>query len=108
PAMRSGLAPALRTTKQSLTAALQDGGGHTMTGRLWLRHLLVVGQVAVCLVLLGLSSLLVRSLSRVTAMNPGFEVDRGLVARVQLDPERYAKDGGLEPAGGAGARTGGA
>src|SRR4030095_11390239 len=78
---------------------LQDGGGHTMTGRLWLRHLLVVGQVAVCLVLLVLSSLLVRSLSRVTAMNPGFEVDRGLVARVQLDPERYAKDGGLELAG---------
>ena len=98
-AMLSGLAPALRTTKQSLTATLQDGGGHTMTGRLWLRHLLVVGQVAVCLILLVLSSLLLRSLSRVTTMNPGFEVDRGLVARVQVDPERYARDGGLELAG---------
>ncbi|HEX5108675.1 MAG TPA: ADOP family duplicated permease [Vicinamibacterales bacterium] len=98
-AILSGLAPALRTARQSLTATLQDGGGHTMTGRLWLRHLLVVGQVAVCLVLLVLSSLLVRSLSRVTAMNPGFEVDRGLVARVQIDPERYARDGGVELAG---------
>jgi predicted permease len=98
-AMLSGLAPALRTTRQSLTATLQDGGGHAMTGRLWLRHVLVVGQVAVCLILLVVTSLLIRSLSRVTAMNPGFEVDHGLVARVQLDPERYAKDGGLELAG---------
>ena len=95
-ALLSGMAPALRTTKRSLTATLQDGSGHAVTGRLRMRHVFVVGQVAVCLILLVLSSLLLRSLARVTTMNPGFDVDRGLVARVQIAPERYARDGGLE------------
>ena len=95
-ALLSGIAPALRTTQRSLTATLQAGGGHAVTGRFRMRHVFVVSQVAVCLILLVLSSLLLRSLARVTAMNPGFDVDRGLVARVQIDAERYARDGGLE------------
>ena len=94
-ALLSGIAPALRTSKRSLTATLQDGGGHAVTERLWMRHLFVVGQVAVSLILLTFSSLLLRSLARVATMDPGFDVDRGLVARVQVDAGRYARDGGL-------------
>ena len=47
------------------------------------------------MILLVLSSLLLRSLLRITSMNPGFDFDRGLVASVHVDPRRYLADGGL-------------
>jgi len=90
-----GIAPALRTTKRNVTAVMQSGESHSVTGRLRLRHAFVVGQVAACLILLVLSSLLLRSLTRVSEMDPGFDIERGLVASVHVNAERYAVDGGL-------------
>ncbi|HLG57730.1 MAG TPA: ABC transporter permease [Vicinamibacterales bacterium] len=90
-----GIAPALRPTKRNITAVMQSGESHGVTGRLRLRHAFVVGQVAVCLILLVLSSLLLRSLTRISEMDPGFDIERGLVATVHVDAERYAVDGGL-------------
>ena len=60
-----------------------------------MRHSFVIGQVAVCLILLVLSSLMLRSLNHVSTMDPGFQVERGLVATVRVDADRYADDGGL-------------
>jgi len=90
-----GLAPALGVTKRNITAVMHTGSSPGTTGRLRLRHAFVIGQVAVCLILLVLSSLMLRSLSHVSTMDPGFLVERGLVASVRVDADRYADDGGL-------------
>jgi putative ABC transport system permease protein len=90
-----GVVPSWRATKTNIVAAIQTGESYGSSGRLWLRHAFVVGQVAVCVILLVLSSLMLRSLFRITSMDPGFDLDRGLVASVHLDADRYATDGGL-------------
>jgi predicted permease len=90
-----GIVPSWRATRANIVAAIQTGESHGSTGRLWLRHAFVVGQVAACVILLVLSSLMLRSLFRITSMDPGFDLDRGLVASVHLDADRYARDGGL-------------
>jgi predicted permease len=60
-----------------------------------MRHAFVVGQVAASLTLLVVSALLIRSLMRIATLDPGFDIDRGLVAAVNLEADRYAADGGL-------------
>ena len=90
-----GIAPALRATRRNITAIMYGGDSLTSTGRLRLRHAFVVGQVTACLILLMLSSLMLRSLMHVSTMDPGFDVERGLVASVSIDPLRSAADGGL-------------
>jgi predicted permease len=90
-----GIAPAMSSSRRSVTAVMQGGGSLGGTGRLWLRHTFVVGQVVACVVLLVLSSLLLRSLMRASVMDPGFDMTRGIVARVAMDAGQYAADGGL-------------
>ena len=90
-----GLTPAWQATRRDVSSAIQGTAGQGVTGRLRVRHAFVVGQVAACLILLVLSSLMLRSFMRVTTMNPGFDVERGLVANVHMDAARYAADGGL-------------
>jgi putative ABC transport system permease protein len=90
-----GLAPALRSTNRQLVSVIRESASLGVTRRLWLRHALVVGQVVACVVLLVMSSLLLRSLMRVTVMDPGFDINRGLVASVAVSAEGYLADGGL-------------
>ena len=90
-----GLAPAIHSRRRSVVTIMQGGQTLSVTGRLWLRHAFVVGQVAACVILLALSSLLLRSLIRATAMDPGFALERGVVATVWIDGARYLADGGL-------------
>jgi predicted permease len=90
-----GLAPALQATRRDVSSVIQGGSSLGVTGRLRLRHAFVIGQVAACLILLVLSSLMLRSFMRVTTMDPGFDVERGLVASVYVDAGRYSVDGGL-------------
>jgi predicted permease len=90
-----GVAPAMRSRHRSVSAIIQGSGTTGLTGRLWLRHVFVVGQVVASVILLVLSSLLLRSLMRATDMDPGFELERGLVATVWMDGSRYLADGGL-------------
>ena len=90
-----GLAPAWQATRRDVSSVIQGSASHGVTGRLRLRHAFVVGQVAACLILLVLSSLMLRSFMRVATMDPGFDVEHGLVANVYVDAARYAADGGL-------------
>ena len=90
-----GIVPAWRATRSNVVADIQTGESHGATGRLWLRHAFVVGQVAASVMLLVVSAFLVRSLMRIAVTDPGFDLDRGLVAVVNLDADRYAIDGGL-------------
>ena len=83
-----GIVPALRASTVSVVGDVQRAGSRAITGRLWLRHAFVVGQVAACVVLLVVSSLFLRSLIRITSLNPGFDLDHGLVATFYLEPNR--------------------
>jgi putative ABC transport system permease protein len=90
-----GVVPALRAARANVASEIKSGDTHQVTGRLWLRHSFVVGQVAVSLMLLVLASLLLRSLARITTLDPGFDLDRVAIARVHVPPARYLDDGGL-------------
>jgi putative ABC transport system permease protein len=90
-----GLAPAWQATKRDVASAIQGSASLGVTGRLRLRHAFVVGQVAACLLVLVLSSLMLRTVMRVATMDLGFDVERGLVANLHVDAARYAADGGL-------------
>jgi predicted permease len=72
-----GLAPALFGSRLSLTGALADGGrGSAPQARQRLRRALVVSEVALALVLLVGAGLLLRSLQRLQAVDPGFDPTR--------------------------------
>jgi putative ABC transport system permease protein len=82
-----GLIPALRATRVQGVSSLrlEEAGG---SERMRLRNGLVVMQVAVSLTLLVVASLCQRSQMRVFAVDLGFDLDHGVVARLNLEPER--------------------
>jgi putative ABC transport system permease protein len=83
-----GLLPALEATRPSLVGALKAGGGagrrHGPFGRLTSRRLLIVTEVALALVLLAGSGLMVRSLGRLLAVDPGFDAQGLLTLRLNV------------------------
>ena len=88
-----GLAPALQFSKPNLNDSLKEGGrGSTSGGRQIIRSSLVVVEVAMALVLLIGAGLLIKSFSRLAAVNPGFRIDHGLAVEVNLPGAKYAKD----------------
>ena len=82
----SGLVPALASVRIPLGTALKDGSAGAGTSRRvqLLRHALVVAEVAGAAVLLIAASLLLRSFWRVQHIDPGFDADRVLAARISL------------------------
>ncbi len=83
-----GLVPALKATAGDVASEVRQGGDGA-TGRLWLRHALVVGQVALSLMLIVLALLCVRSQIYVGSADLGFDIDHGVVARFSLDSRQY-------------------
>ncbi len=83
-----GVVPALRATRGDIVAEVRQGGDGA-TGRLWLRHALVVGQVAMSVTLIVLALLCVRSQIQAGRADLGFDIDHGLVARFAFDPTQY-------------------
>ncbi len=86
-----GLAPAVQATRPNLTSALKDEGAAfgQGVGRSRLRDLLIVAQVTVCLALLITAGLLVRGLQNAQTLDPGFEMQRTLVASLDLRQQGY-------------------
>jgi putative ABC transport system permease protein len=72
-----GIAPALQATRPQVVDELKQGTPKAGGGLRLLsgRNLLVVAQVALCLVALISSGLFLRSLGNATKIDPGFEVD---------------------------------
>ena len=87
-----GLVPALLASRARLSDVLQRGGRGT-TGRWgWTRDAFVIAQVALTVVLLVGTGLLVRSLAELLRLDPGFDGDQVMTARVALSGPRYASD----------------
>jgi putative ABC transport system permease protein len=84
-----GVAPAFHAARVDAADSLKNGspsGGGPR--RAVARQILVVAQVALCLVLLAGAGLLFRSFTRVLDVNPGFRTDHLLSMRVGL-PNTY-------------------
>jgi putative ABC transport system permease protein len=90
-----GLAPAFMGTQLNLVDALKQGGRSATSGRSSqrVRSLLVITEMAMCLMLLVGATLLVRSIMRLESQNLGIRQDHLLRGRVYLPPVRYTNPG---------------
>ena len=86
-----GLAPAFMGTQLNLVDALKQGGRSGTSGRSSqrVRSLLVITEMAMCLMLLVGATLLVRSIMRLESQNLGIRQDHLLRGRIYLPPVRY-------------------
>jgi putative ABC transport system permease protein len=89
-----GLVPALQTSRPNIVSSLKDGtlGSGTGAGHRHFRNGLVIVEFTLSLVLMIAAGLLLRSFSRLLDVNPGFDPNNVLVARIWLpvpnDPEK--------------------
>ena len=92
-AVLCGIIPAFEISRPVASEALKDSGRSGTPGR---RHrrifaALVIAQTAVAVVLLVGSGLLMRSLSRLMAVEPGFRAERVLTMATQLPAAGYQR-----------------
>jgi putative ABC transport system permease protein len=89
-----GIAPALEATRLNTSEMLKEGGknigGSPRARRL--SSAFVVAQVALSLVLLVGAGLMLKSLLRLQAVDPGFDADNLLTMRVILPARKYKED----------------
>ena len=84
-----GLAPAVRLARKDLQATLREGG--RLAGRIGsgARRLLVMSEVALAVVLVVGAGLLVRSLDRLSSVDPGYQSSGLLSMNLTLPAARY-------------------
>jgi predicted permease len=89
-----GLGPAWQGTRIDLTTSLKDGtsGGGARKSRL--RSALVIGQVAVCSLLLVGSGICLRSLLNAQSIDIGFEPGNRLITTLNLSSVGYSEEKG--------------
>ena len=94
-----GLVPALAVIRGGTSTLLKDDSARStaVRGTGTLRRLLVVAETALALMLLVAAGLLMKSLTRVQDVDPGFSTDNVLTATIALPTTRYpdatARDG---------------
>jgi putative ABC transport system permease protein len=87
-----GLVPALGISRNQLFDAFKDDGARTTSNRRsgWLRKLIVVGEVSLCMLLLVTAGLLIQTFLKLRAVDPGFDPSGVLTAQMSLQGDRYA------------------
>jgi predicted permease len=87
-----GTAPALAAWRRGLVQAVRDGAAQAgdSPGRIRMRSVLVVAQVAVSFVLLAGAALLLTSFSRLSAVPTGYDADRAITANLVGNFTRFA------------------
>ncbi|HET9986740.1 MAG TPA: ABC transporter permease [Longimicrobiales bacterium] len=86
-----GITPALQASRLDMSGALREGGRGSSEGasRHRIRTILVASQVALSVMLLIGAGLLMRSLQRLTAVDPGFQPERVLAVGLALPQPQY-------------------
>jgi predicted permease len=92
-----GLIPALQSSKPDLIPALKEGATLSYhERRANARHLLVIAQVALSVVVLVGAGLLIRSLRHLFTIDPGFKAEGVLIVPVNLPAQKYDEAKGRE------------
>ncbi|MFL6196587.1 MAG: ABC transporter permease [Thermoanaerobaculia bacterium] len=90
----AGLAPAFQMTRPDLAESLREGtragSGSSRSGRT--RSALVIFETAVAVLLVVGAGLLIRSFTRLTAVDPGFKPKGVLAFQVSLPDTKYPED----------------
>src|SRR5256714_6563352 len=84
-----GLVPALHASRSDLHGSLQQSSRRAASGHQLTRRTLVVAEVALALVLLVGAGLLLRSMQRLFAIDPGFDTSHMLAVQVQTAGQRF-------------------
>jgi putative ABC transport system permease protein len=86
------LIPIVRARRIPIAIVLRDAGRHTASGavRQRARSALVIAQIALALVLVAASGLLMRSFMRLRHVQPGFDGESVISARLVLPEANYA------------------
>jgi putative ABC transport system permease protein len=87
-----GLIPALLASRSNLQIGMQQSSQRTAGGHQLTRRTLVVAEVALALVLMVSAGLLLRSLQRLFAIDPGFDASHVLTMQVQETGHRFDGD----------------
>jgi putative ABC transport system permease protein len=90
--LMAGLIPALHASRDDLQLGVQQSSRRTAGGHQLTRRTLVVAEVAIALVLLVSAGLLLRSLQRLFAIDPGFDASHVLTMQVQESGHRFDAD----------------
>ncbi len=88
-----GLIPALHVSRSSLHSGLQQNSLRSAGSHQGTRRTLVVAEVALALMLLVSAGLLLRSMQRLFAVDPGFNATHLLTLQVQETGRRFNPDG---------------
>jgi putative ABC transport system permease protein len=87
-----GLAPALQTSRGDVRAGLQQSSRSATGSRQWTRRVLVVAEISLACVLLVSAGLLLRSMQRLFAVDPGFDASHLLTMQVRESGHRFDTD----------------
>ena len=89
-----GVFPAFHSTSAGLAAALKEGARGALSSRTGsrVRSTLVVSEIALAVTLLAGAGLLVRSFTKLAAVDPGFNVQPALTFDLTLPDARYAEE----------------
>ncbi len=79
-----GLAPALKSSRQNLVEILKESGRGNTGGRHRLQRIFVASEVALALVLLIGAGLMLRSLSALWRVNPGFKPSHAITFSLSI------------------------
>jgi len=91
-----GLAPVVQAMRRNTVEALRDEGGAVASGAgaMRMRSIFVVAQVALSLMLLVGAGLFLRTLRNATSVDLGYDIDRMLLADINMDVRGYSQDAG--------------
>jgi predicted permease len=86
-----GLAPALRAPAHQLEQVLRAGARTVAGGSRRLHRTFVAAEIAIAMVLLASAGMLGRTLLRLSALDPGLNIQNVMVARTALSPATLAE-----------------
>jgi predicted permease len=89
-----GTLPATQTLRNDLATSLKKPTTSQNPRRPWsMRNLLIIGEIAITVTVVISTGLLVKSLNRLTKVDPGFRVDRILTVQLALPYQKYSSYG---------------